>query len=35
MECYPYLTEDGKTLYFSSDAHIGLGGLDIFKVAFR
>ena len=32
-ECYPYLTEDGKTLYFSSDAHIGLGGLDIFKVA--
>lgn len=32
-ECYPYLSDDGKVLYFSSDAHIGLGGLDIFKVA--
>jgi peptidoglycan-associated lipoprotein len=29
-ELYPYVHNDG-TLYFSSDGHIGLGGLDIFK----
>ena len=29
-ELFPYSREDG-TLYFSSDGHIGLGGLDIFK----
>ena len=28
-EKFPYL--DGDTLYFSSDAHTGMGGLDIFK----
>ena len=28
-EQFPFLTEDG-TLYFSSDGHEGLGGLDIF-----
>ncbi len=27
----PFLHPDGKTLYFSSDAHYGLGGLDVFK----
>ncbi len=27
----PYLHPDGKTLYFSSGAHSGLGGLDVFK----
>lgn len=27
----PYLHPDGKTLYFSSDGHAGLGGLDVFK----
>lgn len=27
----PYLHPDGKTLYFSSDGHPGLGGLDVFK----
>jgi peptidoglycan-associated lipoprotein len=32
-EMYPYVTQDGKWLYFSSDTHIGMGGLDIFKVA--
>ena len=32
-ECYPFVSEDGKTLYFSSDYHLGMGGLDIFKVA--
>lgn len=30
MEVYPALTDDGKKLYFSSDYHPGLGGLDIF-----
>jgi peptidoglycan-associated lipoprotein len=29
-ELFPYVHPDG-TLYFSSDGHIGLGGLDIFK----
>ena len=31
-EGYPYIAEDNKTLYFSSDTHLGMGGLDIFKV---
>jgi len=30
MEVYPSVTDDGKKLYFSSDYHPGLGGLDIF-----
>jgi tetratricopeptide (TPR) repeat protein len=30
-EVFPYIFE--KTLYFSSDGHPGLGGLDIFKVS--
>ncbi|WP_281615293.1 OmpA family protein [Flammeovirga sp. SubArs3] len=29
-EMFPYVYDD-NTLYFSSDRHIGLGGLDIFK----
>jgi len=29
-EVFPYLHKDG-TLYFSSDRHLGMGGLDIFK----
>jgi len=29
-EVFPYVRNDG-TLYFSSDGHIGMGGLDIFK----
>jgi peptidoglycan-associated lipoprotein len=29
-ELFPYVRNDG-TLYFSSDGHIGMGGLDIFK----
>jgi len=29
-EVFPYINADG-TLYFSSDYHVGLGGLDIFK----
>lgn len=30
-EMFPYVTEDN--LYFSSEGHVGLGGLDIYKVA--
>lgn len=30
-EMYPYMTDDDKTLYFSSNYHLGMGGLDIFK----
>lgn len=29
-EVFPYVREDGS-LYFASDGHIGMGGLDIFK----
>src|ERR1035437_1125348 len=29
-ESFPFLHDDG-TLYFSSDGHIGMGGLDIFR----
>ncbi len=29
-EKFPYISDDG-TLYFASDGHIGMGGLDIFK----
>ena len=29
-ECFPYVHQDG-TLYFSSNGHPGMGGLDIFK----
>ena len=29
-EMFPYIRENG-TLYFSSNAHVGMGGLDIFK----
>jgi peptidoglycan-associated lipoprotein len=31
-ELFPYVREDG-TLYFSSNGHIGMGGLDIFKAS--
>ena len=30
VEIYPSISDDGKRLYFSSDYHPGLGGLDIF-----
>jgi peptidoglycan-associated lipoprotein len=29
-EMFPYIREDG-TLYFSSNAHVGMGGLDLFS----
>jgi outer membrane protein OmpA-like peptidoglycan-associated protein/tetratricopeptide (TPR) repeat protein len=28
----PFIHQDGKTLYFSSDYHIGMGGFDLFVV---
>ncbi len=31
----PYLAPDGKTLYFASDGHPGLGGSDIFYSVFE
>ena len=30
-EDFPFLMPDGKTLYFSSEGHINMGGYDIFK----
>lgn len=30
-ENFPYVSADG-TLYFSSDGHLGLGGLDVFEI---
>lgn len=29
-ETTPYITPDGKYLFFSSDGHMGMGGLDVF-----
>jgi len=33
-EYAPFFSQDGKTLYFSSNGHPGFGGLDIFKTTF-
>jgi peptidoglycan-associated lipoprotein len=33
-ELFPYIRSDG-TLYFSSDGHIGMGGLDIYKAVYQ
>jgi peptidoglycan-associated lipoprotein len=33
-ELFPYIRSDG-ILYFSSDGHIGMGGLDIFKAVYQ
>lgn len=30
IEMAPFLHPDGRTLYFSSDTHIGMGGFDLF-----
>lgn len=32
-EMFPYISEDG-TLYFASNGHVGLGGLDVFSTTF-
>ena len=29
-ETTPFITQDGRFLFFSSDGHIGMGGLDIY-----
>ncbi|MBI9065976.1 MAG: PD40 domain-containing protein [Salinivirgaceae bacterium] len=31
LEDYPFITDDGNTLYFASEAHSSMGGFDIFK----
>jgi len=31
----PFLSQDGKTLYFASQGHPGLGGYDLFKTVFE
>ena len=31
-ETTPYITPDGRYLFFSSDGHVGLGGLDVYVV---
>ena len=33
-DAYPYITLDGKTLYFSSKGHSSMGGYDVFKSTF-
>lgn len=33
-EMFPYLRDD-STLYFSSDGHVGMGGLDIYKAKYH
>ena len=32
-EGFPYMHSDGKTLYYSSDGLLGMGGLDIFRIS--
>lgn len=32
QETTPFVTPDGKFLFFSSDGHVGMGGMDIFVV---
>ena len=34
-DAYPYITLDGKTLYFSSKGHSSMGGYDVFKSTFN
>lgn len=33
-ENYPYLVDEGKTLYFASEGHKSIGGYDVFKSTF-
>jgi outer membrane protein OmpA-like peptidoglycan-associated protein/tetratricopeptide (TPR) repeat protein len=33
-EITPFVSEDGKTLYFSSKGHTGIGGFDVYKATF-
>jgi outer membrane protein OmpA-like peptidoglycan-associated protein len=34
-EYSPFFSQDGKTLYFSSNGHPGFGGMDIFKTVYE
>ncbi|MCK5847278.1 MAG: PD40 domain-containing protein, partial [Bacteroidales bacterium] len=34
-DAYPYITEDGMSLYFSSKGHNSMGGYDVFKTTFN
>ncbi len=34
-DCYPYLTDNGNTLYFASKGHKTMGGYDIFKTTYN
>lgn len=34
-ETSPFIHHDNKTLYFSSDYHLGMGGVDIFKTSLK
>ena len=34
-EDFPHFSEDGKTLYFASQGHTGMGGYDIFKSVYN
>lgn len=31
---FPFIAQDGKTLYFSSEGHDGMGGYDIYKTVY-
>ena len=33
-ETTPYITPDGRYLFFSSEGHLGMGGLDVFVSEF-
>jgi hypothetical protein len=34
-EDFPFMSSDGKTLYFSSEGHSSMGGFDLFKTVFN
>jgi len=34
-EDFPHIAPDGKTLYFASSGHYGMGGLDLFKTTWN
>lgn len=34
-DMFPFISENNETLYFASDGHFGLGGLDIFKCTIK
>ena len=34
-ETTPYITPDGKYLFFSSDGHLGMGGLDVYVAEYK